>query len=79
MKDRITQNNSKWLENKVKLSERILPTGRHPCFEVVLGLAWSHDPEIYASGSVATGRISHAGQVKEDDPDKKGYPGPQGW
>ena len=27
----------------------------------------------------ATGRASHAIQVKGDDPDKKGYPGPPGW
>jgi hypothetical protein len=27
----------------------------------------------------ATGRASHARQVKGDDPDKKGYTGPQGW
>jgi hypothetical protein len=27
----------------------------------------------------ATGRVSHARQVKGDDPDKKGYPGPPGW
>jgi hypothetical protein len=27
----------------------------------------------------ATGRASHARQVKSDDPDKKGYPGPPGW
>jgi len=27
----------------------------------------------------ATGRASHARQVKDDDPDKKGYPGPPGW
>jgi hypothetical protein len=27
----------------------------------------------------ATGRVSHAGQVKGDDPDEKGYPGPPGW
>ena len=27
----------------------------------------------------ATGRASHAGQVKGDDPDEKGYPGPPGW
>jgi hypothetical protein len=26
-----------------------------------------------------TGRISHARQVKGDDPDEKGYPGPPGW
>jgi hypothetical protein len=27
----------------------------------------------------ATGRASHARQVKSDDPHKKGYPGPPGW
>jgi len=27
----------------------------------------------------ATSRASHARQVKGDDPDKKGYPGPPGW
>jgi hypothetical protein len=27
----------------------------------------------------ATGRASHARQVKGDDPDNKGYPGPPGW
>jgi hypothetical protein len=27
----------------------------------------------------ATGRASHARQVKSDDRDKKGYPGPPGW
>ena len=27
----------------------------------------------------ATGRASHARQVKGDDPDKKGYPGAPGW
>jgi len=26
----------------------------------------------------ATGRVSHVRQVKGDDPDKKGYPGPPG-
>jgi hypothetical protein len=40
---------------------------------------WSNDPESYAGGSVATGRVSLAGQVKGDDPDQKGYHGPQGW
>ena len=33
-------------------------------------LAWSNDPQSYAGGSVATGRASHAGQVKGDDPKK---------
>jgi hypothetical protein len=27
----------------------------------------------------ATSRVSHARQVKGDDPDKNGYPGPPGW
>jgi len=27
----------------------------------------------------ATDRASYARQVKGDDPDKKGYPGPAGW
>jgi hypothetical protein len=48
---------------------------RYLYFDVVVGLAFSNDPESYAGGSVATGRASHAGQVKGDDPDKKGYPG----
>jgi hypothetical protein len=42
-------------------------------FDVVVGLAWSEDPESCDGGSTATGRGSHAGQVKGDDPDKKGY------
>jgi hypothetical protein len=45
----------------------------------VAGLASSEDPESYAGSRVATGRGSHAGQVKGDDPDKKGYPSPTGW
>jgi hypothetical protein len=28
------------------------------------------------AGAYATGRASHDSQVKGDDPDKKGYPGP---
>jgi hypothetical protein len=35
---------------------------------------WSHDPESYA-----TGRGSHARQVKGDDPDKKEYSGSPCW
>jgi hypothetical protein len=41
-----------------------------PYFVVVVGLALSYDPESYAGGSVTTGSISHAGQVK-GDPHKK--------
>jgi hypothetical protein len=45
------------------------PRRRYPYFDVVSGLAWSEEPESYAGGSTATGRGSHAGQVKGDDPD----------
>jgi hypothetical protein len=38
----------------------------------VVGLVWSSDPESYASGSITTGKASHARQVKGDDPNKKG-------
>jgi hypothetical protein len=31
------------------------------------------------AAAYATGRASHARQVKGDDPDKKGYTGPPGW
>jgi len=47
----------------LKLSRRCLH------FEVVGGLELSNDPESYAGGSVATGRVSLAGKVKGDDPD----------
>jgi hypothetical protein len=41
-------------------------------FGVVVGFDWSNYSESYAGGSMATGRVCHAGQVKGDDPDKKG-------
>jgi hypothetical protein len=34
---------------------------------------------VEAGGRIATGRVTQAGQVKGDDPDKKGHPGPPGW
>ena len=45
----------------------------------MVGLAWLNYPESYASGSVATGTAYHAGQVKGDEPDEKGYPVLPGW
>jgi hypothetical protein len=36
-------------------------------------------PRAVLAVAYATGRASHARQVKGDDPDKKGYPGPPGW
>jgi hypothetical protein len=36
-------------------------------------------PRAMLAVAYATGRASYAGQVKGDDPDKKGYTGPTGW
>jgi hypothetical protein len=47
--------------------------------DAVVRLAWSYNPESYAGGSVAIGRITHTTQIKDDDPDKNGYPGPPVW
>jgi hypothetical protein len=49
----------------------IISLWRYPYFDVVVGLAWSNDLESHAGSSAATGRVSHAGQVKGDDPYKK--------
>jgi hypothetical protein len=56
----------------------IISPGRYPYFDVVVELAWSNDLESHAGSSAATGRASHAGQIKGDDPDEKRYPGPSG-
>ena len=45
----------------------------------MVGLVWSNDPESSAGGSIAISRVTQAGQVKGDDPDKKEHPGPPGW
>jgi hypothetical protein len=36
-------------------------------------------PSAKLAVACATVRASHARQVKGDDPDEKGYPGPPGW
>jgi hypothetical protein len=36
-------------------------------------------PRAMLAVAYATGRASHARQVKGDDPDRKGYPGPPDW
>jgi hypothetical protein len=36
-------------------------------------------PRAMLAVAYATGRASHARQVKGDDPNKKGYTGPPGW
>ena len=45
----------------------------------MIGLAYLEDPEYYAGGSVATGRVSLAGQDEGETSDEERYPGPRGW
>jgi hypothetical protein len=49
------------------------------CLVVAVWLACSNDLRSYAGGSVATGRVSQAGQVKSEVPDKARHPGHPGW
>jgi hypothetical protein len=49
------------------------------CFCRVRRLAWCNDPESYAGGSLAAVRVTLAGQVKGEHPDKERYPGLPGW
>jgi hypothetical protein len=53
-------------------------TRRYRYFDKLVGLVRSDDSESYAGVSVANGRVSHAREVKGDDPDKKEYRGPPG-
>lgn len=39
---------------------------------------WSNEPERYAGGCVATGKVSHAEQIESVDPDQKGLGLPVG-
>jgi len=41
-----------------------------------VGLAWSNDADSCVGCSVAIGTAFKYRQVKGDDPDVKGYPGP---
>jgi hypothetical protein len=43
------------------------------------GLSGHMIPRALLAVAYATGKASHARQVKGDDPDKKGYSGPPGW
>jgi hypothetical protein len=43
------------------------------------GLCGHMIPRAMLAVAYAIGRASHAREVKGDDPDKKGYPGPPGW
>jgi hypothetical protein len=54
------------------------PPPRCFCFAMVVRLTRSGDIKNYASSNTATGRVSKAGQVKSEDPDKERHPGPPG-
>jgi len=49
------------------------------CFDVVVGLAWSNNADSCVGCVVAIGTAFKDKQVKDGDPDLKGYPGPSGW
>jgi hypothetical protein len=51
---------------------------RYPYFAIVVGLAWSDDPDRYAGCTVTTGRVSHAKEVKSGGTDKQRYPAAPG-
>ena len=55
--------------------EEHLPPVRNRYFDAVLGLVWPDEPESYAGGSIATGRVFNVGQ----DKDEKLDPGPLSW
>jgi hypothetical protein len=46
---------------------------------MAVGLMCSHDLKSYAGSSIATGRVSQAGQVKSEVPDKDRHSGPPSW
>jgi hypothetical protein len=55
------------------------PHPRCPYFDIVVGTLHGKMILRAVPHSVATGRATCARQVKGDDPDKKGCPGPPGW
>ena len=61
---------------KIKHFCKCCTPSKYPYFHLVVGLAWSSDPESCAGNSDAAGMTSRAKQVKGDDPDKKEYPTP---
>jgi len=63
----------------VKSRRRNRPASRrYPYFDAAVGLVWSKDPKSYVGASVPTGKVSHVGQVKGDDPDEKRFFGNAG-
>jgi hypothetical protein len=54
-----------------KIVPKVLDSPPKDCMTLtlVVGLAWSNKSRSYAGGSVATGRVSHARLVCDEDPD----------
>jgi hypothetical protein len=72
--------NFKWnIFKRINMLLFHIHTQSYPYLDIDLELVWSNDPDSCAGSSSATGRVSHTRQVKGDDLDKKGYPGPPGW
>ena len=45
----------------------------------MIGLAYLEDPECYADGSVATARVSLAGEDEGERSNEERHPGPPDW
>jgi U3 small nucleolar RNA-associated protein 14 len=56
-----------------------MPPEGIPTLTLWWGLCGHIIPRVLLTVAYATDRASHAREVKGDDPDKKGYPGPPGW
>jgi hypothetical protein len=56
-----------------------IPPQRYPYFDVLVSLCDHTILRAMLAVAYATGRASHARQVKGDDPDRKGYPDPPCW
>jgi len=69
---------SSWQQFK-KVNDLWFPTEGVPTLTLWWGLRGHMTLRAMLAVAYATGRASHARQVKGDDPDKKGYPVPPGW
>ena len=57
------------MQDELDCHTNTIPHCKYPCFDVVVGLEWLNNPESYAGGSIAPGRISLARPVKGEIPD----------
>jgi len=80
MKNQSWQAISCWINGKLKLCQGgyAFPPEGVPTLTQWWGLCGYMILRAMLAVANATGRASHARQVKGDDPDKKGYPGPPG-